>query len=111
MENITWVSYKRAERKVKRMKGFYVHLTLYLIVNSLFVILAYSGLRVISESFSETEPEFGVWIIWNIFGTPLFWGFILLIHWIRVFGPELSFVRKWEEGQMRKFLEEENSRR
>ncbi len=111
MENTTLAAYKSAEKKVKRIKGFYCHLTVYLIVNSLILILAYSGLQNISESFSGMDSEFSVWIIWNLFGTPLFWGFILLIHWMRVFGPGLSFVRRWEERQMQKFLEEENGKR
>jgi hypothetical protein len=108
MENLTLASYKKAEKKVKRIKGFYCHLTVYLIVNSLILILGYGGFQYILEAYSGTDPDFTVWIIWNIFGTPLFWGIGLMIHWIRVFGPGLKFVREWEERQMRKFLEEEN---
>ncbi len=108
MENRTMAAYKRAETRVKRIKGFYRHLAVYLVVNSMIVILGFGGLNAISGSSTELDSDFTVWIVWNIVGTPLLWGIGLVIHWFCVFGPGWRFVRNWEKRQLQRFLQEEN---
>ncbi len=66
--------YKKARKKVRAKFGFYVHLSIYLLVN---VSLIYINL--------STSPDY-YWFIWPLIG----WGVGLLYH---AFGVEWSEIR------------------
>ena len=64
--------YKRAKKKVAEIKGFYTHLTIYILVNT-FILLTASGL--LSGNILSLEmPE------WPHFISPVAWGVGLLFH-------------------------------
>ena len=88
---------ERAKKRVEKIKGFYVHLEIYLAVNMFLVIWNVSGAN------NLWEPA----IYWNIIGTPLLWGIGLAIHGLSVFGPNLILGKNWEQRQIRKYMEEE----
>ncbi|UJH92013.1 2TM domain-containing protein [Antarcticibacterium sp. 1MA-6-2] len=67
--------YKAAQKRVKEIKGFYVHLLVYILVN-LFIILGGSW----DESFSSRFLDLENYI------TAFLWGIGLLAHWAGVFG-------------------------
>jgi hypothetical protein len=95
----------RAQHRVKQLKGFYQHLTAYFIVNTL--LLLFSG-RITFILLSEEalgNPDFLEWINWNIFGTPIIWGIVVLFHAASVFLK--SPFKKWEEQQIQKILDKE----
>lgn len=110
MDNKFIAAYKRAEQKVKRMKGFYRHLTIYLIVNAIIVIEGLRGINYMEMNTADIEPAFVEWLIWNVFSVPILWGIGLLIHGIRVFSPEIRFVKQWEEAQIRRMMEKEGKK-
>lgn len=110
MENKSIAAYKRAEKRVKRIKGFYKHLTIYLIVNAIIVIEGLWGINFIEMNTADIDPAFVEWLIWNVFSVPILWGIGLLIHGIRVFSPEMRFVKQWEEAQIRRMMEKEEKR-
>ncbi|NNE75637.1 MAG: 2TM domain-containing protein [Pricia sp.] len=106
--------YVRAKKKVERIKGFYSHLTFYLIVNVILII----GKTQIPEFFGANaleNPDFYRWLEWNIIGTPIFWGLGLFLHGLYVYRfQSLSlkdlkpkFLVRWEEKQIKKYLEED----
>jgi len=98
---------QRAQQRVKELKGFYQHLTAYLIVNM--VLLLFSG-RITFILLSEEalgNPKFLEWLNWNIWGTPIIWGLALGIHAATVFLR--SPFKNWEERQIRKIMEEERN--
>jgi 2TM domain len=85
--------YIRAKKKVKSIKGFYVHLMVYLLVNG-FILVA----KVISE---------GGWEIfwdWQSFNTPLFWGIGLAFHAFGVFGMDVILGRDWENEKIKELM-------
>ncbi len=88
--------YKSAQKRVKDIKGFYVHLLVYLFVN-IFLILV------------NTEfTRFGNWNLeMSNFYTALFWGIGLAAHWAGVFGPELFLGKKWEEKKIKELIEKD----
>jgi len=95
----------RAQQRVKQLKGFYQHLTAYVIVNAL--LLLFSG-RITFILLSEEalgNPDFMEWINWNVLGTPIIWGLAVLIHAASVFLR--SPFKKWEEKQIQKILDNE----
>ncbi|MDP5230268.1 MAG: 2TM domain-containing protein [Cellulophaga sp.] len=97
---------ERAQKKVANIKGFYNHLTVYIIINC--IVLFTSG-KFIFILFSEEalgNPKFLDWINWNVYGTPIIWGIVLLIHGLVVFGIKPSFLKNWEQKQLEKYMRE-----
>jgi 2TM domain len=83
------VRLQRARKRVEEIKGFYVHLTVYLVVNlGLFLI------NLISDSGNW-------WFLWPLLG----WGVALAIHGAVVFGVEGPFGQAWEERKVRELME------
>lgn len=89
--------YERAKKRVEKIKGFYVHLGIYIVINLFILIWKYMGVH----------DLWGPAVKWNIIGTPLFWGIGLAIHGLSVFGPNWVMGKNWEERQIRKFMDED----
>ncbi|HDZ03812.1 hypothetical protein LCGC14_0218320 [marine sediment metagenome] len=91
----------RAEKKVKELKGFYIHLLVYLLVNLFLMTVTVMGIMSSGASFSEALFNFGT------FSTPFFWGIGLAFHAAKVFGYSPFFSKDWEQRQISKYVEEE----
>lgn len=104
-QEITNTRLIRAQRRVKQLKGFYQHLTAYVIVNT--VLLLFSGkiTFILLSKEALGNPEFLTWVNWNIWGTPIIWGLALLIHAVSVFLK--SPFKRWEERQIQKYLDQD----
>jgi len=87
--------YLLAQKKVKKIKGFYIHLLVYILVNSFILIVN------TSESLSGNK----VFWSWNTFSTALFWGIGLMAHGLSVFSRNIFFGSQWEERKIREFME------
>ena len=96
-------SYARAKQKVKKLRGFYKHLAIYLIVNG-FVY----GLKII-KNFNMEVSNIEIWVIIPK-GMWFYWGIGLVIHAISVFGFLHLFSKNWEENKINKYMEEEERR-
>jgi transcriptional regulator with XRE-family HTH domain len=79
---------KLAFRKVRAIKGFYIHIVQYLIVCS---ILATSNLVFMPHYF---------WAGWVMFG----WGSGVLVHGLKVFEKIPFLSGNWERNQVEKYL-------
>ena len=86
--------YFAAQKRVKSIKGFYVHLTVYVFVN---IFLS-------SQIYLNSENEF--WR-WESFSPALFWGIGLLAHGTSVFGTNLLFGKNWEERKIKEIMEKD----
>ncbi|MCC9071324.1 2TM domain-containing protein [Flavobacterium sp. F-65] len=89
--------YNLAYRRVKRIKGFYSHLMIYILVN-IFILIPSTNQGIFGNE------EF--WR-WDNFSTTLFWGIGLAIHAISVFGRDLFFSVNWEERKIKEYMEKE----
>ncbi|TRZ42833.1 2TM domain-containing protein [Robertkochia solimangrovi] len=87
---------KKAQRRVKEIKGFYWHLAIYVIVNG-FMLINYF----ISHAFG------GDFEIWILFMSVAGWGVGLGIHFWEVFGKDLVFGANWEERKIEKLMQKE----
>ena len=76
------IAYNMAYKKVKKIKGFYTHLLVYLIVNGFIVALNIKELK-------EGESYFQ----FHNFTTAFFWGIGLVAHGLSVFMPYFVFAR------------------
>jgi hypothetical protein len=92
--------YNLAYKRVKRIKGFYFHLMVYLIFNG-FIIIANSN---------ESIPGNQIFWSWENFSTALFWGIGLLAHGLSVFGRNIFFGQNWEEKKIKEFMDKENKK-
>nr|WP_321228453.1 2TM domain-containing protein [uncultured Psychroserpens sp.] len=90
--------YRLAAKRVKRIKGFYTHLLIYIIVNLVFVYINIQNL-------SEGESYFQ----WRNFITFSFWGIGLLSHAGSVFLPSLIFGKNWEEKKIKDLMDKDSN--
>ncbi len=91
----------RAKERVKELKGFYIHLIVYLIVNTLLSTLTIVALMNGGDSFFEAFFNFAS------FSTAIFWGIGLAFHAAKVFSYNPFFSKDWEERQIRKYAEQD----
>jgi len=83
--------YAEAKRKVKDLKGFYIHLFVYIVVN----------LFIISRNVQQGDNLSEIDNYW----TAIFWGIGLLVHAIRVFVPNFILGKEWEERKIRELMD------
>lgn len=88
------VKLERARKKVKSIKGFYKHLSVYIIVNLALIIVKALNLE-------QGEPFFH----WATFSTALWWGLGLLFHGFGVFGTDLFLGSGWEERKIKEYMD------
>lgn len=84
----------RAKKKVDSIKGFYSHLTVYLLVNTFIVSIIVWNTGIELFSFSALA-------------TPFFWGIGLVSHALGVFGEDLFFGKDWEQRKINELMESE----
>ena len=98
-------SFIRAKKRVKAIKGFYVHLIVYVLVNIFISGIIIFGLMQSDYSFSNAITNFGVYSTW------LFWGIGMFFHWMGIFGfKSLGFGNDWEEKKIKELMDKENQR-
>ena len=86
--------YQIAKKQVEEIKGFYGHLTSFILVMG---VLIYINIRY--------SPEY-LWFIWSFLG----WGIGLLFHAIRVFNYFPFLNKDWEARKIKQYMEEENNK-
>ncbi len=94
---------KKAKEKVVALKGFYKHLTVYLVINTMLVMVKLIGNSYFGETF--------MWPFWHVgtFAVWFFWGIGLFFHGLNVFSTKSILSKNWEEAQIRKFMESDKN--
>lgn len=103
--NLSSIRRQRAQKRVEELKGFYQHLTAYILVNTFLLLFSERITFIVLSEEALGNPEFLEWLNWNVWGTPIIWGLALLIHAASVFMK--SPFKKWEQRQIRKIMEED----
>lgn len=86
-EKLKQIQLRVAKKRVKKMKGFYIHLSIFIAVN---VVVA-------AINFKTTPDE--LWFYWLTLG----WGIGILMHYMSVFS-----LKEWEEKTVKELMEKEN---
>lgn len=94
-------NFNSAYKKVKRIKGFYSHVKIYIIVN---IIIIISNLTRDTFGFTFHLNEL---LDWDTYSTAFYWGIGLLIHGLSVFGSELFFSDDWEKKKIQEYMNKE----
>jgi uncharacterized integral membrane protein len=95
----TELQYQQALKQVKKIKGFYIHLFVYLIINLIFVIINFQNL-------DQGESYFQ----WKNFATAICWGIGLLAHALSTFLPLWIFGLNWEDRKIKEFMERDKNK-
>lgn len=85
------IKLRKAREKVKRIKLFYLHFIVYLVVNLIIFI------------FNITTSSEYLWFIWPV----LIWGAFILADAFSVFGFDKIFGKDWEEKKIKRIMEKE----
>lgn len=81
---------ERAKQRLAEEKGFFSHLTMYLLINGFLAIM------------NTLDGGHGWW-----YYPAIGWGIGLFFHWLRVFGPSWFPGKRWEERRMKQLLEDD----
>jgi len=98
MENINkdQIRYEEAVKKVKKLKGFYTHAIVYVVINIMVFIVNTQNLAP-GESYFQFKN----------FLTAFFWGIGLLAHGMATFVPYFILGKDWEERKIKQLMEQE----
>ncbi len=90
------LKYQEALKRVKKIKGFYTHLIIYIVVNIGLLVAKYFNM----------EHDENFWR-WQTFNTVFFWGIGLTAHGLSVFMPGMLMGKEWEERKIKEFMDKE----
>lgn len=92
---------KRAKKKVAEIKGFYIHLFVFIVINLFITVKNVIGSLQDGKTFWEAFWDFGNFVVW------ILWGTGLLTHAIYALDYNPFFSKEWEERQIKKYMEED----
>jgi hypothetical protein len=95
------VKYDLAYKRVKKIKGFYTHALVYVLVNAFILISSYNRSQIVNEVFWQ----------WQTLNTVFFWGIGLVAHGLSVFGRDIFFGQNWEENKIKELMEKDKSKK
>jgi hypothetical protein len=81
--------YQKAKKRVEVIKGLYIHLIVYGVVN------------LILFSINMITSPGNLWFLWPLMG----WGIGVAFHVLSVFGLGLMFGADWEQRKIRELME------
>jgi len=93
MENYSQLELLKAKKRVKDVKGFYIHLIVYICVNSFFIII------------NLLNDKDGYWFIFPLLG----WGIGLFSHAAGTFNFIPFLNKDWENRKIKQYMDEERN--
>ncbi|AFU68097.1 2TM superfamily protein [Psychroflexus torquis ATCC 700755] len=93
------LKYIKAKNRVEKLKEFYNHLAIYMIVNTIITGFKLSNNLDSWASFKNDLFSIDVLSVWTI------WGLVLLIHFI-----SLTYGQGWEERKIEELMNKELSK-
>ncbi len=95
-------NYLEAQKRVKKIKGFYVHIVFFVVANLFLFILPF---------ILNKQNNLNINIVYWTFSNVGFWGLGLLIHGLSVFAPIFFFGKEWEERKIKELIEKEKQQK
>ncbi len=83
--------YRRAKARMEAVRGFFIHLTIYLTINAFLLVLNLI-----------TTPDH-LWFYWPLLG----WGAGVAINGLVVFGISSRWGANWEERKIRQYMNQD----
>jgi hypothetical protein len=91
---------ERAKRRVHKIKRFYRHLLVYILVNLFLIITQYINLDN-NEAFFQ----------FSTFSTAFFWGIGLIFHAANVFAKNMFLGNNWEERKINEYMNQNQNQK
>ncbi|WP_299127149.1 2TM domain-containing protein [uncultured Winogradskyella sp.] len=92
------LKYIRAKNKVEKEKGFYSHLIIYVLVNTVITIIKVWGNVENWSTFTDKLTSIDVLSSWTI------WGVFLILHFLT-----FKYGQDWEERKIKEYMNKELS--
>lgn len=92
------IKYENAIKRIKKIKGFYIHLLVYIVINIMIIVVNIQNLET-GESYFQFKNFF----------TAFFWGIGIISHALSVFGPDLFLGNDWEEKKIKELMDKEKT--
>jgi hypothetical protein len=86
-------AYARAKKRVRQIRGFYIHATVYALVNAFLIAL------------NVLTSTAGLWSVWPLLG----WGIGLAAHGVATFGFGGLWGADWEQRKIKELMEKRPS--
>ena len=99
MEDLDKAKYARAKKKMDEIKGFYWHLTIYLVINFILLVIK-SGL------FSGEFFDIKILYV-SPLSTTFYWGIGLIFHGLFVFQNKFRFLKDWEDRKIKEYMKKD----
>lgn len=93
------MAFEAAQKRVKKLKGFYIHFLVYLVVNVMIIYANYTYSKTTTSLFEFRN-----------FSTAFWWGIGLLAHGLNVFTIDLIFGKDWEERKIRELMDRDKEK-
>jgi hypothetical protein len=100
--NIKESTYKQAEKRVKRIRDFYNHLQIFVIIMAPILLFSNSIIGFF-ESYIDYENTLE-WVKVSIWINALLWFIGVTIHGVFVFKDKVNFIDKWEKNKVDEFM-------
>jgi len=95
---------EQAKKRVEEIKGLLGHVKIFMVVNGLLFVLKKGWLLPLLPEWFPEESYYFDWVTANI----IVWALILMVHTLYVFRHKFTFLRKWEERQIQKYMDEDD---
>jgi len=93
MENYSQIELLKAKKRVKKIKEFYIHLIVYICVNSFFIII------------TLLNNDGNYWFLFPLIG----WGIGLFSHAAGTFNFIPFLNKEWENKKIKQYMDEERN--
>ncbi len=94
------IKYLNAKKRVKQVKGFYIHALVFVLVNAFIIMM-----KVINGQHVAGEPQIKI----SQFLTIIIWGVGLVAHGLTVFLPNFILGKNWEEKKIRELMDKDKN--
>jgi hypothetical protein len=98
MQNQDEIKYLEAAKRVKKIKGFYTHAMVYVVIN---MAIIFSQMEFSGNGYWSFELRH--------FSTALFWGIGLAAHGMSVFVPKMILGKNWEDKKIKELMDKEKN--
>jgi hypothetical protein len=92
--------YKVAKKRIKEIKGFYIHLMAYILVN---LFLLFINKKIFHGNIINFELQ--------DLSLMFFWGIGLFAHWVGTFGTHFFLGKNWEERKIKELMDKDRKMR
>lgn len=99
--------FEKARKRVRKIRGFYRHLFVFLLVNAIMYIVKDDVTSLAIEASGIQEIGFANYLHWQFWSITISWGIVLLIQGLTLFGRPL--IANWEQRKIQKYMDKEDN--